>query len=163
MSPVCLELHSFQLRAHMYQARGLIGSDESGLSDPYARVIFSNASLCTQVIDETLNPTWDETLILNEISVYGTIENIKEQPPVIVVEIFDQDRMVQPLLRLVTLTTGIVYRYLHVYSSSQGCCWQEYNTTGFFYIHTSISLSKLCVADLLRCVLPCWEGTGNSN
>ena len=30
----------FQLRAHMYQARSLIGSDASGLSDPFARVVF---------------------------------------------------------------------------------------------------------------------------
>lgn len=114
MSCIFLELHSFQLRAHMYQARGLIGSDESGLSDPYARVVFSNASLCTQVIDETLNPTWDETLILNEISVYGTIEYIKEQPPVIVVEIFDQDRMVKPLLKLISVATDFTSLILNV-------------------------------------------------
>ena len=56
---------SFQLRAHMYQARGLIGSDDSGLSDPFARVVFADQSLCTQVIDETLSPTWDEMLIFN--------------------------------------------------------------------------------------------------
>ena len=29
----------FQLRAHIFQARNLIGSDDSGLSDPFARVI----------------------------------------------------------------------------------------------------------------------------
>ena len=39
----------FQMRAHMYQARGLIGSDDSGLSDPFARVVFADQSLCTQV------------------------------------------------------------------------------------------------------------------
>ena len=39
----------FQLRAHMYQARSLIGSDASGLSDPFARVVFGDQSQCTQV------------------------------------------------------------------------------------------------------------------
>ena len=29
----------FQLRAHLFQARNLIGCDDSGLSDPFARVI----------------------------------------------------------------------------------------------------------------------------
>ena len=78
----------------MYQARSLIGSDASGLSDPFARVVFGDQSQCTQVIDETLSPTWDEMLIFNEVTIYGTIEEIKEIPPTIVVEIFDQDRVV---------------------------------------------------------------------
>ena len=39
----------FQLRAYLYQARSLIGSDESGLSDPFARVIVSNQCRRTQV------------------------------------------------------------------------------------------------------------------
>ncbi|KAB0399975.1 hypothetical protein E2I00_014198, partial [Balaenoptera physalus] len=32
--------HVFQLRAHMYQARGLIAADSNGLSDPFAKVTF---------------------------------------------------------------------------------------------------------------------------
>lgn len=43
------EKQTFQLRAHMYQARSLIGSDSSGLSDPFARVLFGDKSLTTQV------------------------------------------------------------------------------------------------------------------
>jgi otoferlin len=78
----------------MYQARGLIGSDDSGLSDPFGRVVFGRQSLCTQVIDETLSPTWDEMIIFNEIVIYGSFSHIKEFPPMIVVEIFDQDRAV---------------------------------------------------------------------
>ncbi len=79
----------------MYQARSLIGSDASGLSDPFARVVFGDQSLTTQVIDETLSPTWDEMLIFNEVVTHGTIEQMKEDPPTIVVEIFDQDRVVR--------------------------------------------------------------------
>lgn len=47
-----------------------------------------------QVIDETLSPTWDEMLIFNEVVLYGNMEEIKDEPPTIVVEIFDQDRVV---------------------------------------------------------------------
>ncbi|KAK7100137.1 hypothetical protein V1264_023132 [Littorina saxatilis] len=85
------ERQVFQLRAHMYQARQLIGSDASGLSDPYACVSFGGQSVSTEVIDETLSPTWDEMLILKEVEMYGTMEEIFDDPPTIVVEIFDKD------------------------------------------------------------------------
>ena len=42
-------LQFFQVRAHMYQARSLIGSDASGLSDPFARVIIGEYCKVTQV------------------------------------------------------------------------------------------------------------------
>jgi len=89
------EWQTFQLRAHMYQARGLIGSDESGLSDPFARVVFVDQSQCTQVIEETLSPTWDEMLIFNAVIIPGTLNSIRSTPPTVVVEVFDQDRGVQ--------------------------------------------------------------------
>lgn len=78
----------------MYQARSLIGSDASGLSDPFARVICGEFSNSTQVIDETLSPTWDELLLFDDILIYGTDEEIKKDPPSIVVELFDQDKVV---------------------------------------------------------------------
>ncbi|XP_013379026.1 otoferlin isoform X3 [Lingula anatina] len=84
---------TFQLRAHMYQARSLIGSDASGLSDPFARVIFQEQSSSTQVINETLSPTWDEMLIFNEIVLHGTVDDIAENPPTVIIEIFDSDRV----------------------------------------------------------------------
>ncbi|KAF5278108.1 hypothetical protein FQR65_LT03624 [Abscondita terminalis] len=88
-----VEKHVFQLRAHIYQARSLIGSDASGLSDPFARVLAGEFSRTTQVIDETLSPTWDELLIFDEILIYGTSEEIQQDPPSIVIEIFDQDKV----------------------------------------------------------------------
>ena len=78
----------------MYQARSLIGSDASGLSDPFARVICGEFCKCTQVIDETLSPTWDELLLFDDILIYGTAEEIKKDPPSIVIELFDQDKVV---------------------------------------------------------------------
>ncbi|XP_041358290.1 otoferlin-like [Gigantopelta aegis] len=87
------EKQAFQLRAHMYQARQLIGSDASGLSDPYARIAFVEQSVCTQVIEQTLSPTWDEMLIIKEVDIYGLMEEIVDDPPTIIVEIFDQDKV----------------------------------------------------------------------
>ena len=50
---------------------------------------------CSQVIDETLSPTWDEMLVMQEVSIYGLMEEIAGTPPTIVVEIFDQDKVVR--------------------------------------------------------------------
>lgn len=86
-------LQVFQLRAHIYQARSLIGSDASGLSDPFARVIAGEFTKTTQVIDETLSPTWDELLVFEEILIYGMAEEIQQDPPAIIIEIFDQDKV----------------------------------------------------------------------
>ncbi|KAJ0183679.1 hypothetical protein K1T71_000102 [Dendrolimus kikuchii] len=87
------EKHTFQMRAYIYQARSLIGSDSSGLSDPFARVVIGEHSATTQVIDETLSPTWDELLVFEDVLLYSTIEQIKSDPPSIVIEIFDQDNV----------------------------------------------------------------------
>lgn len=50
------------------------------------------------MIDETLSPTWDELLIMDEVIVYGIKEEMKRDPPLVVVEIFDQDKVVSRLL-----------------------------------------------------------------
>lgn len=39
----------FQLRAHLYQARGVLAADDSGLSDPFARVLIATQCQTTQV------------------------------------------------------------------------------------------------------------------
>ncbi|XP_055682391.1 otoferlin [Lutzomyia longipalpis] len=88
-----VEKYIFQLRAHIYQARSLIGSDASGLSDPYATVFITEFSKTTQVIEETLSPTWDELLVFDEILVYGAKDEIRRDPPTIVIEIYDQDKV----------------------------------------------------------------------
>jgi len=47
----------------------------------------------SKVIDETLSPTWDELLVFEEILVYGRREDIKANPPTVIVEIYDQDKV----------------------------------------------------------------------
>ncbi|XP_035699842.1 otoferlin-like [Branchiostoma floridae] len=85
------ERQTFQLRAHMYQARSLVASDASGLSDPFARVVFSTRSMKTEVISETLAPTWDQLLVFDDLTLFGNPKSMAEEPPTIVIEIFDQD------------------------------------------------------------------------
>ncbi|XP_076129182.1 otoferlin isoform X2 [Alosa pseudoharengus] len=81
----------FQLRAHMYQARSLFAADSSGLSDPFARVFFSTYSQVTEVLSETLCPTWDQLLVFDNVELYGEASELRDDPPIIVIEIYDQD------------------------------------------------------------------------
>lgn len=71
----------------------MIGSDASGLSDPYATVYVTEQAKTTQVIEETLSPTWDELLLFDEVLVFGAKEEIRKDPPTIVIEIYDQDKV----------------------------------------------------------------------
>ncbi|XP_029318835.1 otoferlin isoform X6 [Cottoperca gobio] len=81
----------FQLRAHMYQARSLFAADNSGLSDPFARVFFSTHSQVTEVLSETLCPTWDQLLVFDDVELFGEASELRDDPPIIVVELYDQD------------------------------------------------------------------------
>ncbi|XP_072123386.1 fer-1-like protein 6 [Mobula birostris] len=81
----------FQLRCHMYQARGLLPADSSGLSDPFAKVTFVSQCQTTKVIMQTLSPTWDQMLLFSNIQLYGDVTEINQDPPLVVVEVYDQD------------------------------------------------------------------------
>nr|XP_034839510.1 otoferlin-like [Maniola hyperantus] len=113
------ERHSFQMRAYIYQARSLIGSDSSGLSDPFARIIIGDCSGTTQVIDETLSPTWDELIVFNDVLLYSTVVYIKANPPTVVVEIFDQDKVGKSEYIGRTLVRPVVKSYDEVCDSRQ--------------------------------------------
>uniref|UniRef100_A0A672V9D7 Dysferlin n=1 Tax=Strigops habroptila TaxID=2489341 RepID=A0A672V9D7_STRHB len=84
----------YHLRCYMYQARDLIAMDKDSFSDPYAIVSFLHQSQKTVVMKNTLNPTWDQTLIFYEIEIFGDPQNVVESPPNIVVELYDQDTYV---------------------------------------------------------------------
>ncbi|XP_061899143.1 otoferlin-like isoform X1 [Entelurus aequoreus] len=81
----------FQLRVHMYQARSLFAADSTGLSDPFARVFFSTQSQVTEVLPETLCPTWDQLLLFENVELFGEATELRDDPPIIVIELYDQD------------------------------------------------------------------------
>ncbi|XP_022778128.1 myoferlin-like [Stylophora pistillata] len=77
--------------AYIYQARNLLAMDESGMNDSYVRVAFCKQSAVTEVLTQTLCPTWDQTLIFDNVEIYDSVENIAKSPPSVVVEVFDKD------------------------------------------------------------------------
>ncbi|XP_070804868.1 LOW QUALITY PROTEIN: dysferlin [Pituophis catenifer annectens] len=81
----------YHLRCYIYQARDLLAMDKDSFSDPYAIVSFLHQSQKTVVAKNTLNPTWDQTLIFYEIEIFGAPQSIAESPPNIVIEIYDHD------------------------------------------------------------------------
>ncbi|XP_052821675.1 myoferlin isoform X1 [Octopus bimaculoides] len=86
----------YQLRAYLYQARDLAAADDSGLSDPFARVSFLKQSMVTEAFKKSLCPTWDQTLIFEQLEIYGNPQNLEIQPPDIFMEIFDHDMFGKP-------------------------------------------------------------------
>uniref|UniRef100_A0A8C6MI69 Otoferlin n=1 Tax=Nothobranchius furzeri TaxID=105023 RepID=A0A8C6MI69_NOTFU len=81
----------FQLRVHMYQARSLFAADSTGLSDPFARVFFSTQTQVTEVSGCTLCPTWDQLLVFENVELFGEACELRDDPPIIVIELYDQD------------------------------------------------------------------------
>lgn len=52
-------------------------------------------SVCfVQVLSETLCPTWDQLLVFDDVELFGEASELRDDPPIIVVEIFDQDTVV---------------------------------------------------------------------
>ncbi|XP_053126190.1 fer-1-like protein 5 isoform X3 [Hemicordylus capensis] len=79
----------YQLRCYIYQARDLVGSGTKGSADPVAHVSFLHMSQCTKAISGTLHPCWDETLLFENILIYGDPRGTEQNPPVVALEFFD--------------------------------------------------------------------------
>ena len=56
---------------------------------------FLNVSKTTEVVRSTLNPTWDQTLIFDDVEVYGDPKTIARNPPDVVMELYDSDQVVR--------------------------------------------------------------------
>lgn len=63
-------------------------------TDPYTHVSFLHLSKTTEKLRATLNPTWDQTLIFNDVEIFGDPQLIAEQPPDVVLEFYDHDQVV---------------------------------------------------------------------
>uniref|UniRef100_A0A1I8F690 C2 domain-containing protein n=1 Tax=Macrostomum lignano TaxID=282301 RepID=A0A1I8F690_9PLAT len=72
-----------EFRAYVFMARNLIGSDESGLSDAFARVVIGDQVVSTHVIPESLSPVWDRTLSVTPLIIYLNEVDVLNHPPVV--------------------------------------------------------------------------------
>lgn len=79
-----VEVHRFQCRAHIFQARITTSGSVSGLANPFVRVIILGDYQQTQIKRDTIDPVWDETLTFKEVVLHGTSKEIKRHPQVII-------------------------------------------------------------------------------
>uniref|UniRef100_A0A673AA28 Myoferlin n=1 Tax=Sphaeramia orbicularis TaxID=375764 RepID=A0A673AA28_9TELE len=86
--------YMYHLRVYIYQARNLASMDKDSFSDPYAHISFLHVSKTTEKLQATLNPTWDQTLIFNDVQIYGDPQSIASRPPDVVMEFYDHDQVV---------------------------------------------------------------------
>ncbi|XP_029006107.1 fer-1-like protein 4 [Betta splendens] len=92
----CQDSRYFQLRCHLYQGRGLLAADDDGLSDPFAKVIFSTQCQVTKVVPDTLSPAWCQCLLFDTVLLEGSREELQRDPPLIIINIFDYDSVGSP-------------------------------------------------------------------
>ncbi|XP_059893638.1 myoferlin-like isoform X1 [Gadus macrocephalus] len=83
----------YHLRVYVYQARELASMDKDSFSDPFAHVSFLHLSKTTEKLKSTLNPTWDQTLIFNDLEIYGDPQSMARDPPKVVLEFYDYDQV----------------------------------------------------------------------
>ncbi|NXK10907.1 FR1L4 protein, partial [Herpetotheres cachinnans] len=86
----------FQLRAHLYQARGILPADDNGLSDPFVRVVFSTHCQTTRMLEETLSPMWNELLLFDQLIIDGKKEELKTETPIIIINLFSHNKFGSP-------------------------------------------------------------------
>ena len=67
-------------------------------SDPYARVVFGTQSQVTEILTSTICPTWDQTLIFENVQIYGSVDKVARHPPEVIIELFDKDPVVSQSL-----------------------------------------------------------------
>ncbi|OBS58555.1 hypothetical protein A6R68_10320, partial [Neotoma lepida] len=63
---------------------------------PYAHVSFLHRSKTTEIIHSTLNPTWDQTIIFDEVEIFGEPQTVLQNPPKVIIELFDNDQVFLP-------------------------------------------------------------------
>lgn len=64
-------------------------------SDPFVRLSFGIRSATSKTINKKLNPRWDQMLVLESVPIYGHPDQIVENPPDVVLELFDWDLVVR--------------------------------------------------------------------
>ena len=73
------------------------------------RVSFATQSQVSEIIHRTLCPTWDQTLIFENVCIYGSPEITEKSPPRVVLELFDRDPVVRVKISLGASDYGIIW------------------------------------------------------
>ena len=58
-------------------------------------VVISKSRTSSPILQETVSPVWNTTLVLDSVELCGYPEDIASNPPFIVIDIFDEDVLVR--------------------------------------------------------------------
>lgn len=58
-------------------------------------MVFLNHSLCTQTLQSSAAPTWSQTLIFQHLLLFENPKDTRENPPLVVLELWQHDSRVQ--------------------------------------------------------------------
>lgn len=65
------------------------------IADPYVRVSFLHQSSKTKTVKQALSPTWNQRIIFEEVDIYGELLDNADNPPTVVMELFDCDKVLK--------------------------------------------------------------------
>ncbi|VBB28074.1 unnamed protein product, partial [Acanthocheilonema viteae] len=80
----------WQMRASILWARDLLPTNRRR-SRAFVRVVFLNRCQETAIVENTVDPIWNETLIFKRVIICSGITSIRKDPPTIVVEVCSED------------------------------------------------------------------------
>ena len=88
------------MRAYLYQARGIHSNDGTSRSDPYTVIFFETFSASSRVVEDSISPMWDQTIVSGQIKIFGDAQSVLESPPPVVMEFYDKDKLVSVSVNL---------------------------------------------------------------
>lgn len=74
----------------------LILATVSCLTTPKTSKMLNEIHVSAQVLPETLSPAWCETLLFDRVLLEGTPEQLRQDPPLIIINIYSHSSMVAP-------------------------------------------------------------------
>ncbi|KAM3717086.1 Dysferlin [Dirofilaria immitis] len=80
----------WQMRASILWARDLLPTNRHG-SKAFVRVVFLNRCQETAIVENTVHPIWNETLIFKRVIICGGMLSVHKDPPAVVVEVCSED------------------------------------------------------------------------
>lgn len=77
----------------MHQAKIHTGNIRNSLTNAKVRAYLSGQETSTKISESTLSPVWNETLIFNCITVYGSPSVHIAHPPYLVLDLYDVNKV----------------------------------------------------------------------
>lgn len=109
----------YKCRLFIHQAKVRPGNDKSGLSDAYVRVMFAGQTAQTSIEHATLSPVWNAVITFQNIMLPGAVEWYIRNPPLVAIEIFDEDRFSDDYLGVGKLALSVIALNQHTTSLEQ--------------------------------------------